>query len=118
MATEIGYDFSTNWVSKGLVPCNGVDKPCDFNAFMKLISNLISFGFYFCVIVTVGILVWAAFEYITGKGARGKTRAKAALKTASIGFLLFLGAWLIINAVVTPLLDTNVIANPLKSNTN
>jgi len=113
----------TSWIS-GLVPCgneSGADeaaKSCDFKALVTLGQRLINFLMFAAVLMTVVLLVITGFRYVTAGANTGElARAKSTFRTIGIGFLLVLGAWLIINTLVTLLLNPNSgITNPLRSN--
>ncbi len=110
-----------NWFN-GLVPCgkeiNAVEaaNSCDFNALVTMGKRVVNFLFYASILMTVCLLVWTGYQYITAGSNTGQlAQAKKTFLTVGIGFLLVLGAWLIINTVVDVLLNPEAgIDNPLQ----
>jgi hypothetical protein len=96
--------------SGGLVPCsgdirsgNGSD-PCTFKHLLKLINNVINFLILLIGPIIAIIVCYVGFLYMTSGGseeARGK--AKTAFWHVVLGTLAVLGAWLIINTILTTL---------------
>ncbi|MDX1607936.1 MAG: pilin [Candidatus Spechtbacterales bacterium] len=89
----------------GLVPCGGVSCPCTFCDFFELIHNIVEF-----LLFTLGpilaslMIVVGGFYVLTSAGNQGKYRkGKEYIKWALLGYLLMLGAWLIINTILTML---------------
>jgi len=88
----------------GLVPCNGIDKPCTLCDFFVLIQNVINF-ILFDIVPPLAILIIAiggflfVFSYVNPieGGANMIARAKKLFVSLVIGLLLIYGAWLIIN---------------------
>lgn len=98
-----------------LVPCNGnttsvtnsdgtitAPIPCDFNAFMTLINNVIHFILFYLVIPIAAIMFfYAGFELVTSGGSTEKRGvAKKVFTNAVIGLVIAAGAWLIISTIL------------------
>jgi len=91
---------------EGLVPCEGAN--CNFSSFMQLIINLIDFLIKISIPIAIILFSYAGFLYITAGGNPGKIgQAHDIFKTVFIGFLIVLSAWLIVNTLVGPLLNTD-----------
>lgn len=87
----------------GLVPCgnkieNGkIMDPCDSNSVIKLIDNLMKFGFYLVSFVMVAVIAYGGFRYITSLGDPGKVKESwASFKSILIGVAWMLAAWLLV----------------------
>src|SRR5674476_1464426 len=72
-----------------LVPCdNSAAHPCDWNALMALINNVINFILYFMAIPIAAIMfAYAGFLMVTagGEAAGARTKAKSIFTNAVIG---------------------------------
>jgi hypothetical protein len=105
-----------------LVPCGNNDigttsaaLDCDFNDLVEMGRRIINFLFFASVLLTVSLLVYTGYLYLSAGSDVGiLKKVKSKFLTIIIGFALVLGAWLIINTLVTTLIDPAVIVNPLK----
>ena len=90
-----------------LVPCNNTLNPCNFDAFMTLINNVIHFLlFYMAVPIAAIMFFYAGFLMVTSGGSsESKTRAKSIFSNAVIGLVLAAGAWLIVKTILSRGLD-------------
>ncbi|MES3032097.1 MAG: pilin [Patescibacteria group bacterium] len=95
---------------KGLVPCDNtpddkgvIAKPCDFNAFMKLINTVIHFVLFSLAIPIAAIMFfYAGFLMVTSGGsAEAKSKAKNIFSNAVYGLVIAAGAWLIIRTILS-----------------
>lgn len=88
----------------GLVPCNGPE--CDFDDLVTLIQNIINFLLYTVAVPVATLLfMWAGFKYLTAGGDPGKVKAAHSIfMNVFIGFLIALGAWLVVNLLAQTLL--------------
>src|SRR3989344_5830492 len=85
----------------GLVPCSGPDcQACDL---LKLIQNLINnFFIPFAVMLAVIGLAWDGFKMVTSGSDNPLMHSvfRQRLKNIVIGFILMLGAWVIVDTVM------------------
>ena len=86
-----------------LVPCdNSIAQPCNFNALMVLINNIINFILYGMVIPIAAILfAYAGFELVTSGGSTEKRGiAKKVFTNVVIGLVIAMSCWLIVKLVL------------------
>lgn len=101
----------------GLVPCGvGSDltnaTQCEACNFVQLIQNVISFVIGISIPIAVALFAYAGFLYFTsGASQENRDKAKKIFKPLFLGFLLILGAWLIINTILFTILDKNQYPN-------
>ena len=89
--------------NQGVVPCDNVTVPCDFNAFLDLINNVIRFIlFYMAIPIAAIMFAYAGFLLVTaGEEAAGaRTKAKSIFSNALIGLVLAAACWLIVKAIL------------------
>ncbi len=97
--------------TKAIVPdCNGAvtdqNGGCNFDAFMKLISNIITFLLYIAIPIAAVSFFFAGFLYLTAGGNPGKIEeAHQIFWSVMIGIIIMLSAWLLVNTIVKELLD-------------
>ncbi|MEA3398995.1 MAG: hypothetical protein U9R00_00575 [Patescibacteria group bacterium] len=101
----------------GLVPSCGeidpatrqINNPCDFNYFMELINNIITFVLFYLATPLFAILfAYAGFLYLfAGTSENRVGKAKTILKNALFGYLVALAAWLIVKTIMISLGFTN-----------
>ncbi|MFC1623223.1 pilin [Patescibacteria group bacterium] len=86
----------------GLVPCGGRDEdPCTLCHLFIGINNVLTWGRNILVSVAFLAIVVAGIIYIVSAGSQQTMEmAKTMLKQALIGFVVVLGAWLIVNTVM------------------
>lgn len=102
-----------------LVPCNNnsgtmvtttdsngniIASPCNFNAFMHLINNIINFILVYMTVPIAAIMfAYAGFELVTagGESAHARTKAKNIFTNAIIGLVLALAAWLVVHTILS-----------------
>jgi len=79
--------------------------PCNFDYFMLLINNVITFLlFYFATPLAAIALCYAgALLLFSGGNSEKMTKAKHIIKNVLIGYLLALAAWLIIKTIFSTL---------------
>ncbi|HVS79598.1 MAG TPA: pilin [Candidatus Paceibacterota bacterium] len=98
-----------------LIPCDGVDNPCDFADFEQLAMNLMYYMVYISVPLAAVAFAYAGFLYITSGGNPGQaSRARKIFTNVGIGFVVILAAWLLVYTITSALLDTSNYDNPLK----
>jgi hypothetical protein len=85
-----------------LVPCTDSGS-CDFDAFMTLINNVISFILYDMVIPIAAIMfAYAGFLLVTSAGSSGaKTKMKSVFTNTVLGLIFAVGAFLIIRTILS-----------------
>lgn len=89
-----------------LVPCDGVDVPCDFNALMTLFNRVINFIFYISIPLAAISFSWAGYLYLSAAGNTGQIeKAHGIFKTVLIGFIFIISAWLIVYTINHTLLS-------------
>ena len=96
--------FPTFSLAIGVVPCDNSDTyPCDFNALMTLINNIISFILFDIVVPIAAIMFfYAGFELVTSGGNTEKRgMAKKVFTKAIFGLALAAGAWLIVKTILS-----------------
>jgi hypothetical protein len=87
-----------------LIVCDGVTVPCDFPKLIQLGINLINFLIYLSSALAAVSFCYAGFLLITSAGSEGQTtKAKEIFRKTAIGFAWVLGAWLVINTIVSAL---------------
>ena len=65
-----------------------------------LVKELFNFGIIIVVIVSVGVLIYAGFKYVTSQGDTSKTQeASKTIMYALVGLIVALAASLIVNIV-------------------
>lgn len=104
----------------GLVPC-GVEKypegyiengkdlggqiitPCEFNDFMKLINNVVSFVLFQLAVPIAAIMFAYAGGLLLFSGGEvsKRTEAKKIFTNVAIGLIIAAAAWLIINTILS-----------------
>jgi hypothetical protein len=107
---------TTNAAFAGLVSnCNtgsvvnsantGLGTPCDFNALMLMVNNIIRFLLFTIATPLVAlILCYAGYLMITSGGSSEKvTKVKHILYNVIIGYVIGLAAWLIVKTIMTTL---------------
>ena len=87
----------------GLVPCDNVNTPCNFTAFMTLINKVIDFIFkYMAVPIAAIMFFYAGFLMVTSGGSsESKTRAKSIFSNAVLGLVAAAAAWLIVKTILS-----------------
>lgn len=89
-----------------LVPCDGVDVPCDFNALMTLFNRVINFIFYISIPLAAISFSWAGYLYLSAAGNTSQIeKAHGIFKTVLIGFIFIISAWLIVYTITHTLLS-------------
>ncbi|MFA5994014.1 MAG: hypothetical protein WC823_03585 [Parcubacteria group bacterium] len=85
----------------GLVPCGTGDTACTLCDLIVGFSNLTTFLTKILVVITLAGMFVSGVLYILSAGDDGMmTTAKNAAKSSLIGFIIVLGAWLIVNVTL------------------
>lgn len=94
-----------------IVPCSGVDCTCDH--LITLAQNLINAGVYIAVFLSAVLFAYAGWLYMTQETIGAKQRGKDLFKSAAIGLVIILGAWLVVDTLMTETLKTSVVWNDI-----
>jgi len=92
-------------ITEGKNTPKGVENECDFGDFIDGIRRVINFLIVLSVPMAAVAFAWAGILYLTSGGSDQTEKAKDIFKKVAIGFIIVLGAWLIVNTVVSALLD-------------
>ena len=98
--------FAANILEGPIVPeCTGVfPGACDFCELFKLVQNLINFAVAFSALVATGMFVWAGILYFTASAKEQNIKdAHDIFWKVFLGFVFILGAWLIVDLVLSVL---------------
>jgi len=99
--SSIGTDRPTD-PDFQLVPCNGPD--CEFGHVVTLAKRIINFLLYVAVFIGIIAIMYAGFVYVSSAGDTGKVdQAHTIFKNVLFGFIIALGAWLIVHAIISGL---------------
>jgi len=83
-------------------PCDGPN--CGFNDLIQLARNIIDFLLVIAVFVGTIAIMYAGFVYVSSAGDTGKVeQAHTIFKNVLFGFIIALGAWLIVHAIISGL---------------
>ena len=87
---------------EGLIPCNGPE--CQACHFLQLGQNLLSWFIKTMAAVIVLIFAWGGLKMVmSGGNTEGVSEAKGMMTNSVIGFIILLGAWLIVDTVLKEL---------------
>ena len=78
---------------------------CGYNDFLQLIKNIINWLILFSFPVAALVFAWAGFKYMTTGISDQKSAAKSMLVKVFIGFVIILASWLIVNTILSALLN-------------
>lgn len=86
----------------GLVPCSG--STCDFCSLVQMIGDIVTWLISFSTVAAGIAFAWAGFLMITAAGNMEQIKkGKNIFSNVLIGFLLMLGAWLIVDTILSML---------------
>ena len=108
MAAGIVPNCNTGTINK---TTGNYDNTCDFNSLILLINNVIKFLLMDIAAPFIAIIIiYTGYLYMTAGGNAGQTeKAKHILRNVVIGYIIALGAWIIINTIITSLgLDSSI----------
>ena len=96
--------------AKGIVPCGGPDEdPCNICYLISGVRDLINWGLGILITVALLAIFISGVMYLVSTGDPGMMEsAKNFMKSALIGTVVFLAAWLIVNLVITWILPGNI----------
>ena len=84
--------------------CGGKDAAtaCTVCSLTKLARNLLNFAIFLAIVMSAVLFSWAGIRYMTAQGDIGVSKAaKQTLLNVFFGLLLILSAWLIINTLMS-----------------
>ena len=83
-------------------------RDCDFDSLIKLADNIIDWLIVFSTALAGVVFAYAGFTLLTSGGSEDKMKkAKAMLTKTAIGFIIVLGAWLLISTIIKALLKND-----------
>jgi hypothetical protein len=90
-----------------LVPCKGVD--CNLSSFATLVQNLLNFGIFLASIIAALLFAYAGWLYLSNSlnGGESVSRAKSLFINVAIGYVIILGAWLVVDTLLGSLLGSD-----------
>jgi len=116
----IGFSSLPSSASAALIPCGrssgtaAETAPCTICHVVVGGKGLIDWGLSIMTVVAITILFAMAVLYVISAGDEGMMgTAKGGIKAALIGFAVMLSAWLIVNIILTILVDNNDTTKPL-----
>lgn len=95
---------------------SGKEVPCDsFFQLIQAVKNVINTVVALALAFSVVIIAWAGWQYMTSGGEPAKrTKANAMFEKVAWGIGWVLAAWLIVNLIVTALVDPSKVTNLMK----
>ncbi|MEK7072096.1 MAG: pilin, partial [Patescibacteria group bacterium] len=104
-------------ITSGLIPCDNVTVKCDFNAFAAMINKIIDWFIGISITVATITFIIAGAKILTNpESGSEREAAKEMFKKTVIGLFIILTAWLIVNTIVSTLVDTSTGALRFLSN--
>lgn len=97
LSSPTATPFSASNPTGQVVVC---DTDCGFTEFITQINTVINYIIFISIPVFSIVLVYIGFQYMMSQGEGGKEKAKENLKYVVWGFILVLGAWLIIHTIL------------------
>jgi hypothetical protein len=86
------------------IKCTGAD--CGFDNLLILAAALVSFVVKLSIPVAAALFIYAGFLYVTATDDSSKvSKAKSIFTTAFWGFVIILGAWVIVFTLVNAIVD-------------
>jgi hypothetical protein len=94
----------------GLQCDKGVVQITEINQIWVIVLNVVQWIIITVGYVTLGMIIWGGFQYITGQGESSKIEAaKSTLLNAIIGLVIALAAVLIVQTIKTAVVNGKVI---------
>lgn len=91
-------------LSTGLVPCDGLNVPCDYNKAVELIQRLTKFIFILIIPIAAIAFTYAGFLLLfQGSNPEKRKHARDIIIKVIIGIAIVLAAWLIVRTVLVSL---------------
>lgn len=88
--------------AEGLVPCEGIDD-CNFDMLIKMLNNIMNFViFKLPIMLLVLVFAWSGIMLIINRDRAGMLKLiKKNLLNVIIGYLVIIGAYLIVKTFIT-----------------
>ena len=98
----------------GLIPCQGAttdsSTDCNFNAFMTLINNLLTYTIILAIPTTALVAAYAGYIYITKADSPGdREKANGMFVKVLWGFVIILGAWIMVKGILSWIIDPSFL---------
>ena len=93
-----------------IVPdCNGPN--CSVCDLVKLAQNIINAGIYISIFMSAVFFAYAGWLYVSSgfDDVGSVTKAKSIFKNVAIGLIVILGAWLIVDTLVSNLVEKDYL---------
>ena len=88
---------------------------CDFNQLVSAVKKVIDAAFGLGLTFSVVVIAFAGFKYMTSEGNPAKLKeAHDMFFSVAKGIFFVLAAWLIVNLIMTALVDQGQVTNILK----
>ncbi len=97
------YDLSNPiWGGTHAVTCNASRIPCTFCDGLRVVANIIDGLTFLAIPIAVLVIGYGGFRIMTsGSSSSGVSAGWGAIRSAGIGIVVALGAWLIINTILS-----------------
>lgn len=94
-------------LGQGLVPC-GIEEACNACHLVELAQNVINFMLTLAGSVAAIMFTYAGFLYLSAQGSSNKiSKAHSIFSNVLIGLIVALSAWLVVNAIMNALVDSD-----------
>lgn len=91
-------------IPEQIVPKTCTGPNCDCDDLIELFQNILNTGIYLAVVLSAILFAWAGLQYLTNAtNAEGKSHAKELIKSVTIGLVIMLAAWLIVDTLMMTL---------------
>ncbi len=99
--------------ARGLVPCGGEgEDKCQMCHFVQLGQRILEWFILVSASIIAVMFAWGGFEWVMSGGNTGKIqKGKDKMINALIGFLIILGAYLVVNTIMVTFVDQSVVSN-------
>ena len=94
--------FAAGGAPDQIVPekCNGDPRDCGCAQLVQLAQNILNTGIYIAVVLSAILFAWAGFKYLNAGSSGAQTEAKTLLWNVTIGLVLILVAWGIVDTII------------------
>lgn len=79
---------------------SGDPRECGCAELVQLAQNILNTGIYIAVVLSAILFAWAGFKYLGATGGGEQTQAKDLLWNVTIGLVLILVAWGIVDTII------------------
>jgi len=105
----VGVPYIVFGQEEGLVQCDGVDVPCDFQELIDLGSRIVDFLFMIAAFVGALMFAYAGYLYITAVGNESQIATATGIFTkVFFGVIIALAAYLVVELIVDTLLKDEI----------